>query len=90
MNKPFMILVLLCLSLVIGGVTYYLADDVYYIVGEKDGESGYVVAEAPKGQENNWIQTVLGKGWSAIFRLYGPLEPWYDKTWRPGEIELVE
>jgi hypothetical protein len=23
-------------------------------------------------------------------RLYGPLEPWIEKTWRPGEIELVE
>jgi len=23
-----------------------------------------------------------------ILRLYGPLEPWFDKTWRPGEIEL--
>jgi len=27
---------------------------------------------------------------SAILRLYGPLDPWFDKTWRPGEIELVE
>jgi hypothetical protein len=26
-------------------------------------------------------------GWFALFRLYGPLEPWFDKTWRPGEIE---
>jgi len=25
-----------------------------------------------------------------IFRLYGPLEPWFDKTWRLGEIELVK
>jgi hypothetical protein len=24
-----------------------------------------------------------------MLRLYGPLEPWFDKTWRPGEIELV-
>jgi len=23
-----------------------------------------------------------------ILRLYGPLEPWFEKTWRPGEIEL--
>jgi len=23
-------------------------------------------------------------------RLYGPLEPWFDKTWRPGEIEVVD
>jgi len=29
------------------------------------------------------------KGWSTILRLCGPLEPWYDKTWRPGEIEMV-
>jgi hypothetical protein len=26
----------------------------------------------------------------AIFRLYGPLEPWFDKTWKPGDIELVQ
>jgi hypothetical protein len=25
-----------------------------------------------------------------LFRIYGPLEPWFDKTWRPSEIELVE
>jgi hypothetical protein len=50
----------------------------------------YFGPKAPKGQENNWIQTIPGKGWSVILRLYGPLEPWYDKTWRPGEIELVK
>jgi len=46
--------------------------------------------EAPAGMENNWIQTIPGKGWFMILRLYGPLEPWFDKTWRPGEIELVK
>ncbi len=35
----------------------------------------------------NWIQTVPGKGWWATFRLYGPLEPWFDKTWRLPDIE---
>ena len=30
-----------------------------------------------------------GKGWFTLFRAYGPLEPWFDKTWRPGEIELT-
>jgi hypothetical protein len=29
-----------------------------------------------------------GKGWNTLLRLYGPLQPWFDKTWRPGEIEL--
>jgi len=49
----------------------------------------YFGPKAPAGKENNWIQTVPGKGWNTIFRLYGPLEPWYEKTWRPGEIELI-
>ena len=43
---------------------------------------------APKGKESNWVQTVPGKGWNTLLRIYGPLQPWFDKTWRPGEIEL--
>lgn len=46
--------------------------------------------KVPAGEENNWIQTIPKKGWVMILRLYGPLEPWFDKTWRPGEIELVK
>ncbi|WP_228489072.1 DUF1214 domain-containing protein [Raineyella fluvialis] len=46
--------------------------------------------EAPAGREANWVQTIPGKGWWMILRLYGPLESWFDKTWRPGEIELME
>ena len=47
--------------------------------------------EAPDGPEAmNWIQTVPGKGWFALLRLYGPLEPWFEQTWRPGDIELVD
>jgi hypothetical protein len=47
----------------------------------------YFGPEAPKGKESNWLQTVPGKGWFTILRMYGPLEPWLDKKWRPGEIE---
>jgi hypothetical protein len=50
----------------------------------------YFGPKAPAGMENNWIQTGPGEGWSTIFRLYGPLEPWFDKSWRPGEIALVK
>ena len=48
----------------------------------------YFAPERPEGARN-FIQTLPNKGWNAIFRLYGPLEPWFDKTWRLGEIELV-
>lgn len=44
---------------------------------------------APAGKEANWIQTVPGKAWYTLFRLYGPLEPWFDGSWRPGEFEQV-
>ena len=50
----------------------------------------YFAPEAPKGMEGNWVQAVPGKSWFTILRMYGPLEPWINKTWRPGEIEAVE
>ncbi|MDP2244795.1 DUF1214 domain-containing protein [Pseudomonas sp.] len=46
--------------------------------------------EAPAGMEKNWIQTIPGKGWNMLFRLYGPLEPWFDKTWKLNEIEQIK
>ena len=50
----------------------------------------YFAPTAPKGQEGNWLQTVQGKSWFVILRMYGPLEPWINKTWRPSEIEQVK
>jgi hypothetical protein len=44
----------------------------------------------PQGKEGNWLETVPGKNWFPILRMYGPLEPWIKKTWRLGEIELVK
>jgi hypothetical protein len=44
---------------------------------------------APEGHEANWVQTVPGKGWNALLRLYGPGQAWFDKTWKPGDFELV-
>jgi hypothetical protein len=35
---------------------------------------------APAGHESNWVQTVPGKGWNVLLRLYGPGQPWFDKT----------
>lgn len=43
----------------------------------------------PAGNRNNWIQTIPGKSWTTILRLYGTMEAWYNKTWRPGEIEVI-
>ncbi len=58
---------------------------------QKNGDGSvdlYFGPKAPQGKEANWVQTIPGQNWFTILRLYGPLEPWFNKTWRPGEIEL--
>jgi len=40
-------------------------------------------------KRGNWIQTVPGKGFIPMLRLYSPLEPFFAKTWRPSEVEIV-
>ncbi|MEP3387546.1 MAG: DUF1254 domain-containing protein [Reichenbachiella sp.] len=45
---------------------------------------------APEDKKANWLQSVDGKGFFVLFRLYGPLQPWFDKTWQPGDFELVK
>jgi len=61
-----------------------------FIINDNGSVTLYFGPEAPKEKEGNWIQTVPGKGWFCILRLYGPLEPWFNRTWQPGEIELIE
>lgn len=50
----------------------------------------FIGPEPPEGFENNWIQTIPGKGWNTIFRLYGPLEPWFDNKWYPSDAVEVK
>ena len=49
----------------------------------------YFGFKAPKGKETNWLQTVPGKGWNMLWRIYGPNKPWYDKSWKIGNPEVV-
>lgn len=47
--------------------------------------------EQPEGvARGNWVQTDPDRGWFAGFRVYSPLPAYFDKSWLPGEIELVE
>ena len=51
----------------------------------------YFSPKRPEGiADGNWIQTDPKKGWFVMLRLYSPLQSFFDKTWRPGEIELVK
>ena len=51
----------------------------------------YFSPTQPKGvARGNWIQTDPKKGWFTLLRLYSPLPSFFDKSWRPSEIEQVE
>jgi len=61
------------------------------LIQNEDGSTDiYFGPKAPEGYENNWLETISGKSWFVILRMYGPLEPWIEKTWRPGEVELAK
>lgn len=61
-------------------------------VADADGSTTvYFGPKQPKGvKRSNWIQTMPDQGWFVILRLYSPLEPFFDKSWRVSEVELVE
>lgn len=46
----------------------------------------YFGPKALEGKESNWIKTLPGQGWFTFIRLYGPLEPFFDQTWKPDDI----
>jgi len=56
----------------------------------KRSQRGLTRRGAAPGKESNWLETIPGKSWFPGLRMYGPLEPWINKTWCPSEIELVK
>ena len=49
----------------------------------------YFGPKAPLEHVRNWIATVPGKGWFPLFRFYGPLDQFFDKSWKPSDIERI-
>jgi len=50
----------------------------------------YFGPTAPGGKEGRWIKTIPGKGWFVYFRIYGPEQPAFDGSWKPGDFEEVK
>jgi len=45
--------------------------------------------EPPAAGTSNWIRTIPGKGWFTILRLYGPVDGYFDHTWKPTDIDTA-
>jgi hypothetical protein len=50
----------------------------------------YLGPTPPAGLESNWIKTEEQTGFFVYLRFFGPKQEFFDKSWIPGEIELVE
>ena len=53
-----------------------------------DGSTTIHVGPRQPGRvpDGNWIQSMPDKGYFAILRLYSPLSPFFDKSWKVGEF----
>ena len=49
----------------------------------------YMGPTAPPGRESNWIQTIPDRGFFIYFRLYGPEQEWFDRSWKLDDIERI-
>ncbi len=57
---------------------------------EPDGSTKlFVGPKAPKGYENNWVQSNPEKGFFVYLRLYGPLESYFDKSWKMPDVKKL-
>ncbi|NIG52985.1 DUF1254 domain-containing protein [Chitinophaga sp. Cy-1792] len=54
-----------------------------------DGSTDVYFSPVRPDNTKNWIQTIPNKSWFTIFRLYGPLQPWFDKSWELPDIEEI-
>ena len=53
---------------------------------EPDGSHKiYFGPHSPDGYEKNWVETNPGEGFFLYFRLYGPMEAFYDKSWKMSD-----
>lgn len=58
---------------------------------EKDGSvKVFIGPNAPKGYESNWIATNEKEGFFMYFRFYGPLESYYDKSWKMSDVIRIK
>ncbi len=52
-----------------------------------DGSTDIYFGPSAPGTGKNWLKTLPGKGYFVILRLYGPTQAFFDKTWKPGDLQ---
>ncbi len=61
------------------------------LISNDDGSFDlYFGPKAPIGYENNWVQTIPGRGWWVWFRFYSPTEAFFDKSYQLTDFVRVD
>ncbi|MBD8489466.1 DUF1254 domain-containing protein [Echinicola sp. CAU 1574] len=60
------------------------------VVNEDGSIDIYIGPKAPEGFEKNHLKTVGDDGWFIYFRLYAPLEPFFDKSFQLPDWEMID
>ena len=55
-----------------------------------DGSTDIYLGPNSPGDGKNWLRTLPDKGFFVILRLYGPKQEFFDRTWKPGDIEKID
>jgi hypothetical protein len=55
-----------------------------------DGSTDVYFGPASPGDGKNWLRTVPDKVYFVIVGLDGPTEPFFNQTWRPGDLEELK
>jgi hypothetical protein len=56
----------------------------------KDGSIDIYFGPDSPGQGKNWLTTLPDKGFFVILRLYGPTKAFFDKSWKPSDLEKIQ
>jgi hypothetical protein len=54
-----------------------------------DGSIDIYFGPEALGDGKNWLRTLPDKGFFVILRIYGPTQAFFDKTWKPSDVEKV-
>jgi hypothetical protein len=54
-----------------------------------DGSTDIYFGANSPGDGKNWLRTLPDQGFFVILRLYGPTQAFFDKSWKPGDIEKI-
>lgn len=59
------------------------------LVKNNDGSVTFHIGPEKPKDTKNFLQTVPGKGWFALFRFYGPTQEFFDRKYKVGDFERI-